>query len=83
MKIRVVPRTDVKVTKKSTSKFKPLLEALDKLEPGGNAIEVSFTSPKELNSMRNIVYSYSREKGIKIKTGKDATADRIFFYREK
>ncbi len=83
MKIREVPRAEVRVTKKSTSKFKPLLEALDRLKPGGNAIEVSYTNQKELNSMRNVVYTMNRETGIKIKSGKDSVNGKIYFYREK
>jgi hypothetical protein len=80
MKIRFVPRSTVKITKKGSSKFKPLLEALEKLTPGGQALEVNFESDKELNSMRNVVYNYNREHGINIRSGKDTANDRIYFY---
>jgi len=83
MKIKFVSRNDVKVTKKSTSKFRPLIEALNQLVPGGEALEVAYTSDKELNSMRNIVYTYKRENNAKIKSGKDAVNSKIYFYKDK
>ena len=83
MKIKIVPRSEVRVTKKSSSKFKPLIEALEKLKPNGDALEVSFSNEKELNSMRNVVYTYVRETGTKIKSGKDSAASKVYFYREK
>lgn len=82
MKIKFVPRSDIRISKKSSSKFRPLLEALDKLNPGGEAIEVSYTNEKELNSMRNVVYTYNRETGQKIKSGKDAVNGKVFFYKD-
>jgi tRNA splicing endonuclease len=83
IKIKLVPRNEVRVTKRSSSKFRQLLDALDKLEPGGMAIEVGYEGDKELNSMRNVVYTYARERGIKVKSGKDAINSRIFFFKEK
>jgi len=83
MKIKIVPRSEVRVTKKSSSKFKPLIESLNKLEPGGDALEVNFSDEKELNSMRNVVYTYMRDSGIKIKSGKDSATGKVYFYREK
>ena len=83
MKLKIVPRSEVKVTKKSTSKFKPFIEALDKLEPGGDALQVTYSSDKEINSMRNVVYSYCRDTGKKIKSGKDTVNGKGYFYREK
>ena len=83
MKIKFVSRNDVKVTKKSTSKFRPLIEALAQLVPGGEALEVSYTNEKELNSMRNIVYTYNRENNAKIKSGKDAVNGKIYFFKDK
>ena len=83
MKIKIVPRSDVRVTKKSSSKFRPLIESLNKLEPGGDALEVNFSDEKELNSMRNVVYTYMRDSGIKIKSGKDSATGKVYFYREK
>ena len=83
MRIKVVPRSDVRVTKKSTSKFKPLVDALQKLEPKGDALEVTFSNEKELGSMRNVVYSYMRATGIKIKSGKDASSGKAYFWRDK
>lgn len=83
MKLKFVPRTDVRITKKSSSKFRPLIDALNKLEPGGDALEVTFSNDKELNSMRNVVYTYNRESGAKIKSGKDTVNGKVFFYKEK
>lgn len=83
MKIKKVPRSEIKITKKSSSKFKQLIEELGNLEPGGNALEVSFSNEKELNSMRNVVYTFNRESGIKIRSGKDSVNNRIYFYRDK
>ncbi len=83
MKLKFVPRSDVRITKKSSSKFRPLIESLNKLEPGGDALEVTFTNDKELNSMRNVVYTYNRETGAKIKSGKDTVNGKVFFYKEK
>ncbi|MFO8028329.1 MAG: hypothetical protein R6U28_00565 [Cyclonatronaceae bacterium] len=83
MKLKFVPRSDVRVTKKSSSKFRPLIESLNKLEPGGDALEVTFSNEKELNSMRNVVYTYNRETGAKIKSGKDTVNGKVFFYKEK
>ena len=83
MKLKFVPRSDVRITKKSSSKFRPLIEALNKLEPGGDALEVTFNNDKELNSMRNVVYTYNRESGEKIKSGKDTVNGKVFFYKEK
>jgi hypothetical protein len=83
MKIKFVPRSEVKITKKSSSKFRPLLDALGKLTPGGEALEVTYTTDKELNSMRNVVYTFNRETGNKIKSGKDTMNSKIFFYKDK
>jgi hypothetical protein len=59
------------------------MEALDKLEPGGDAVEVSYTNEKSVNSMRTAIYQYNQENKVKIKSGKDSTNKKIFFYREK
>jgi hypothetical protein len=82
MKIKFVPRSEVKITKKSSSKFRPLLDALNKLKPGGEALEVTYTNDKELNSMRNVVYTFNRETGSKIRSGKDTLNSKIFFYKD-
>ncbi len=80
MKFKFVDRGLVKVSKKSASKFRPLTEALEKLESGGQALEVNYTTDKELNSMRNVIYMYNRETGKKVKSGKDSVNKRVFFY---
>jgi len=83
MEIKFVEREKIRTSKKRSSKFKPLLEALDKLEVGGDAIEISYADDKSVNSMRTAVYQYNREKGVKIKSGKDSDKKKIYFYREK
>lgn len=81
MKVNFVGRDKVKVRRKSSSKFAPLIEALEKLEPGGDAVEVSYSEDKELNSMRNIVYTFNRERGEKVKSGKDERNKKVYFYK--
>lgn len=58
------------------------MDALDKLEPGGEAVEIPYTSEKSVNSMRTAVYQYNQENDIKIKSGKDAANKKIYFYRK-
>lgn len=83
MKVRFIKRADVKAKKKTSSKFKPLIDALSQLTPGGDAVEVTYGDDKELNSMRNVAYTWQRDNGIKIKSGKDAGNNKIFFFRDK
>jgi hypothetical protein len=83
MDIKFVNRSQVKSSKRRSSKFKPLMEALDKLEPGGDAVEVSYTNEKSVNSMRTAVYQYNQENNVKIKSGKDSSNKKIYFYRQK
>lgn len=83
MKIKFVPRNEVKISKRSSSKFRPLLDALGKLIEGGDALEVSYSNEKELSSMRNVVYAYNRENGRNVRSGKDVTNSKIFFYIDK
>ena len=83
MNIRFVDREKIYTSKKRSSKFKPLLEALDQLEVGGDAIEIDYEDDKSVNSMRTAVYQYNQKKGVKIKSGKDSTNKKIYFYRER
>ncbi|MEP1151607.1 MAG: hypothetical protein JXR20_02790 [Balneola sp.] len=83
MDIKFVKRSAVNSSKKRNSKFKPLLEAIDKLKPNGHAVEVSYTSDKNVNSMRTAVYQHSKIKNIKIKSKKDPSIKKIHFYREE
>lgn len=82
MKINFVSREDIKISKKSSSKYKPLLEAVKKLEEGGKALEVKFSDDTELNSMRNVIYSYNRETGDKVKSSKHPKENLVYFYKE-
>lgn len=83
MKINFVSRDNIKISKKSSSKYKPLLDAVKELEPGGQALEVKFSDDTELNSMRNVVYSYNRESGEKVRSSKHPKKNLVYFYREK
>ena len=83
MDIKFVKRSNIKTSKKRTSKFKPLLEALEKLKPGGQAIEVAYTNEKNVNSMRTAVYQFSKQSGISIKSRRDAGNKKIYFFRDK
>ena len=83
MDIKFVEREKIKTSKKRSSKFKPLLEALDQLEVDGDALEVDYKDDKNVNSMRTAVYQYNQERGVKIKSGKDSKNKKIYFYREK
>lgn len=83
MDIKFVEREKINTSKKRSSKFKPLLEALDSLEVGGDAIEINYKDDKSVNSMRTAVYQYNQERGVKIKSGKDSKNKKIYFYREK
>ncbi len=83
MEIKFVEREKINTSKKRSSKFKPLLEALDKLEVGGDAIEINYKDEKSVNSMRTAVYQYNNDKNVKIKSGKDPDNRKIYFYREK
>jgi hypothetical protein len=81
MDINFVSRSDIKISKKSSSKYKPLIDAIKKLEPGGKAIQVSFDDKKELNSMRNVVYRHNRKTGDEIKSSKHPDKNIVFFYK--
>jgi UDP:flavonoid glycosyltransferase YjiC (YdhE family) len=83
MDINFVERDKIENAKKRSSKFKPLLEALSKLEVGGDAIEVPYEDDKNVNSMRTAVYQYNQDEDVKIKSGKDSDRKKIYFYREK
>lgn len=83
MDIKFVDREKIEGAKKRSSKFKPLLEALDDLEVGGDAIEVPYEDDKNVNSMRTAVYQYNQDNNVKIKSGKDSDRKKIYFYREK
>jgi len=82
MNLKFVNREKIRVSKRRSSKFRQLVESLNNLTSGGQALEVTFADTKELNSIRNIVYTFNRETGIKIKSGKDSENNRVFFYRD-
>jgi hypothetical protein len=80
MKVKVVGREKVKKSKRRSSKLRPLIDALATLEPGGDAIEVTYNEEKEINSIRTAIYQYNQEHGVKVRSGKDAVNKKIYFY---
>jgi CRISPR/Cas system-associated protein endoribonuclease Cas2 len=83
MKIKIVPRSEVRITKKTTSKYRALIEALSQLKPDGQAIEASYTTDKEFAAMRNVVYTYNRENNVKVRSSKDSTNSKVYYYINK
>lgn len=83
MEIKFVKRSVVKSSKKRASKFRPLLESIEKLKPGGQAVEVSYSSEKGVNSMRTAVYQFCRQKKFTIKSKRDTVNKKIYFFRDK
>ena len=83
MKIKIVPRSKIKLSRKSKSKYDSLKEAIEKLKPGGDALRIEFSSQKELNSIRNIAYTFNRETGSSIKSTTNRNEQAVFFFIEK
>lgn len=83
MEIKFVKRATIKTTKKRSSKFRPLLEAIEKLKPGGQAVEVTYNNEKSINSMRTAVYQFCRQNGFSVKTRRDSGSKKMYFYRDK
>ncbi len=83
MDINFVSRKDINISKKSSSKYKPLLDAIRKLKPGGKALQVSYDDKAELNSMRNVVYSHNRENNDNIKSSKHPDEKIVFFFKKE
>lgn len=80
MDIKFVDRGKLKSTERRDSKFKPLFEALDQLEKGGDAVEVDYEDDKHLNSMRTAVYQYNQRNDLKVRSAKDRRHKKIYFY---
>lgn len=80
MKIKSVDRKQIIFTRVTRSKYKELYTYLDALKPEGKAVEVEYTSKKELNSICNLVYNYNKTKNIRIKSSSDAKSNKIYFY---
>ncbi len=76
----MVPRGNISSSRKKSSKYSPLMDALSKLKPGGDAIQVRYSNEKELSSARNVVYAFNRENNRKVKSKKDTQNKIVFFY---
>ncbi len=83
MDIKVVERDEMQASRKRNSKYRPLVDAIEALEPDEKAIEVSYRNQKHLNSMRTAVYQYSYKNDIKVKSRRDAENKKVYFYRIK
>jgi hypothetical protein len=83
MDINFVSRQDINISKKSSSKYKPLLDAIRKLKRGGKVLQVSYEDEAELNSMRNVVYSHNREQNDNIKSSKHPNKNIVFFFKKE
>lgn len=82
MKVKFVPKSKVTISRKSSSKYQDLIDAAKKLEPGGRALQVKYRDQRELNSMRNIIYSLNKEEDMTIRSNRDAQKKIVYFYRE-
>ncbi|TVR14839.1 MAG: hypothetical protein EA391_12010 [Balneolaceae bacterium] len=80
MKIKLVPRNSVKISRRSRSKYDHLKSAMSKLVPNGDAIRVEYSNQKELNSIRNIAYTLNKETGKRIKSTTDSNELSVFFF---
>ncbi|MCC5915385.1 MAG: hypothetical protein JJU46_13505 [Balneolaceae bacterium] len=83
MKVKLVPRSKIRVSRKSNSKYAKLKEAIQNLKPGGEALRIKYNDKKELNSIRNIAYTYNKENNTNIRSSSDSNENMIFFYIDK
>lgn len=83
MKVKIVPRSKVRVSRKSKSKYDQIKDAIRHLNPGGEALRVKYSDKKELNSIRNIAYAYNKEHNTHIRSSSNPSENTIFFYMEK
>lgn len=83
MNINFISREDININRKSTSKYRELIEAVKKLKPGGKALEVRFKNKRELKSMRNVIYKYNKQEDENIKSNTHPEKKLVYFYQEK
>lgn len=80
MDINFISRQNLHVSTR-TSKYKPVLQAIEKLKANGKVVEISYEDESELNSLRNVVYRYNKEKGEKVKSSTHPDENIVFFYK--
>jgi len=80
MKIKMVAMENISSSRKRSSKYAPLVDALHKLVPGGKAVQMKYGNEKELSSARNVVYAFNRENKQSVKSRKDAQNKTVYFY---
>lgn len=83
MKVKIVPRSKVRVSRKSKSKYDKIKDAIQHLKPGGEALRVTYSDKKELNSIRNIAYAFNKENNTQIRSSSNPSENTIFFYIER
>lgn len=83
MDLEVVNREEVQLAQKRNSKYRPLIEAIEALQPDQKAVKVSYKNQRHLNSMRTAVYQYSYKNSIKVKSRRNADEKKVYFYRTK
>lgn len=83
MKVRLIPRSKICVSRKTKSKYDKLKLALEELEPGGNAIQIKYADKKELSSIRNVAYSFNKEKNGKVRSSSGNSDNILFFFVDK
>jgi hypothetical protein len=80
MQIKFVPRESVKSTRKSVARYKALFEALQQLQPGGEALRILYKDNKEFNAIRTKLYAYNKQNQVKLKTGHDSEDKYLYVY---
>lgn len=80
MTINFVSRKNVEATGRS-SKYKQLIQAIQKIKGEDKAVEVSFKERSQLNAIRNAVYRYNNEQNDNIKSRKHPDKNVVFFYK--
>ncbi|PTM15285.1 MAG: hypothetical protein DA443_03815 [Bacteroidetes bacterium] len=80
MDIQYVKKDMVDKKGRRASRYKELYDALDQIEPGGKAVEVTYDEGDLINSMRVAVYQYNKRYGVNIKSVNDVKEKKIFFF---
>lgn len=80
MRIKKIDRTQITKSRKVRSKYGKVVEFLDDLKPGGDAVAVEFKDQKQVNSLRNLIYNYNTNRGTKVKTSTDQEKNTIYFF---
>lgn len=69
------------MTTESDNNHDSLITALQNLEEGGEALEVSCDSATELNSAVDLALKFNQDNDGTIKSSKDPDLNTVFFYK--